>query len=92
MARVRANTDFDVEQSEKVLSVLENLSRDMENIEDRQNRLQELGIALKIEFKNGEIVVRLDNLTERAPGNDQREDTPGNGPPDETPGNNNGRE
>lgn len=59
MARVKANTDFDVGNADDVLNILENLSRDLTNIEDRQKRLNEVGITLQLKADGDEIVVEL---------------------------------
>lgn len=61
MARVKANTDFDVGEAEEVLSILENLSRDLTHIEDRQKRLNEMGIVLELKAEGDEIVVKLND-------------------------------
>lgn len=61
MARVKANTDFDVEDADEVLTILENLSRDLTHIEDRQKRLNEHGIILQLKATDNEIVVELND-------------------------------
>lgn len=59
MARVKTNAEFDVSSSDDILSILENLSRDLSNIEDRQKRLKEAGVELQLKNDSGEIVVEL---------------------------------
>lgn len=61
MARVKANTDFDVGNAESILKILENLSRDLTHIEDRQKRLNEMGVDLEIKIDDGEVVVQLND-------------------------------
>ncbi|OYR94046.1 hypothetical protein DJ71_02365 [Halorubrum sp. E3] len=59
MVTIKSNFEFDGQDSEELLSVLENLSRDLENIQDRQERLNELSVAMELQLKNGEPVVQL---------------------------------
>lgn len=59
MARVKANTDFDAENADELLNILENLSRDIGHIEQRQKRLSEHGVTLQLKTGGDEIIVEL---------------------------------
>jgi len=63
MVQVKSNFEFDGEQSEELLSILENLTRDLNHIQDRQERLAEIGIRMSLQIKNGEPVVQLNDAS-----------------------------
>lgn len=56
---IKSNFEVDGQDSGELLSVLVNLSRDLNNIQDRQERLNELSITMELQLKNGEPVVKL---------------------------------
>ena len=63
MTKIKSNFEFDGQDTEALLDVLENLARDLENIQDRQERLTELGVEMSLQLKNGEPVVQLQDTS-----------------------------
>lgn len=59
MTKIKSNFEFDGQHTDELLSVLENLARDLDNIQDRQERLAEVGVEMSLQLKNGEPVVEL---------------------------------
>ena len=59
MVKINSDFEFDAQDSDKLLDVMENLARDLQNIEDRQERLQSVGVGMKLSIKNEEIIVSL---------------------------------
>jgi len=59
MVKINSDFEFDAQDSDKLLDVMENLARDLQNIEDRQERLQSVGVGMKLSIKNEEITVLL---------------------------------
>jgi len=64
MARINANVDVPTDSTDDLLQILDNLSRDIGNVEGRAERLQEHGIELDLKRKDGEITVSLKQATE----------------------------
>lgn len=59
MVKIKSDFEFDAQDSEELLAVLENLSRDLGHIQDRQERLAEMGVLMGLEIEDGEIQVNL---------------------------------
>ena len=59
MVKINSDFEFDAQDSDKLLDVMENLARDLQNIEDRQERLQSVDVGMKLSIKNEEIIVSL---------------------------------
>ena len=64
MVVVQSNFEFDAQNSEELLGVLENLTRDLNNVQDRQERLDEIGVAMQLQINNGEITVKLQDTSD----------------------------
>lgn len=59
MSQIDLQVTLGSEQKEDALDIITNLNRDLDTLDDRIDRLEETGMTLELEVKNGETVATV---------------------------------
>jgi uncharacterized membrane protein len=63
MPKISTNIEVDAQDTGEILEILDNLARDLGNVQDRADRLAEHGVDLTVSQKDGQIKVTLSEAT-----------------------------